>query len=46
VGRRGRHADPLAKSFVGRLLGVLIPVVGAQTLGRQLKPVPRKTESA
>ena len=33
------------KSFVGSLLGVLIPVVGARTLGSQLRSVLRKAES-
>jgi len=34
------------KSFVGRLLGLLIPVLGAQTLGKQLTSVFRKAESS
>ncbi len=33
------------KSFVGSLLGVLIPVVGARTLGSQLRSVLRRAES-
>jgi len=33
------------KSFVGSLLGVLIPIVGARTLGKQLRSVLQKAES-
>lgn len=33
------------KSFVGRLLGLAIPLFGARTLGRQLASVFRKAES-
>jgi hypothetical protein len=33
------------KSFVGGLLGALIPVVGARTLSRQLRSVLQKAES-
>ena len=33
------------KSLVGRILGLLIPVVGARTLGKQLTSVFRKAES-
>ncbi|HET6166409.1 MAG TPA: hypothetical protein VFE07_06240 [Marmoricola sp.] len=35
-----------AKSFVGRVVGALIPVVGGRTLGRQLQSVLRKAEGA
>jgi len=33
------------KSFRGRLIGALIPIVGARTLGRQFQSVLRKAES-
>ena len=33
------------KSFRGRLIGALIPLVGARTLGRQLESVLRNAES-
>lgn len=33
------------KSFVGRLIGVLIPIVGARTLARQFRSVFSKAES-
>ncbi len=33
------------KSLRGRLVGALIPIVGARTLGRQLQSVLRKAES-
>ena len=33
------------KSFWGRLIGALIPIVGARTLGRQFQSVLRKAES-
>lgn len=35
-----------ANSLKGRLIGALIPVVGASALGKQLKSVLRKAESA
>ena len=35
----------VATSFKGRLIGALIPVVGARTLGRQFQSVLRKAES-
>jgi hypothetical protein len=35
----------VAKSIAGRVLGALIPVVGARTLGKQLQSVFRKAES-
>ncbi|GAB7006231.1 hypothetical protein JCM18899A_37040 [Nocardioides sp. AN3] len=34
------------KSVLGRLIGALIPLVGARTLGRQFQSVLRKAESA
>ena len=34
------------KSFRGRLVGALIPIVGARVLGRQLQSVLRKAESS
>ena len=33
------------KSIRGRLIGALIPIVGARTLGRQFQSVLRKAES-
>ena len=33
------------RSFRGRLIGALIPIVGARTLGRQFRSVLRKAES-
>jgi hypothetical protein len=33
------------KSIMGRVLGLLIPLVGGQTLGKQLRSVFRKAES-
>ena len=35
----------VARSLGGRLVGVLIPVVGARTLGKQFRSVFRKAES-
>lgn len=35
-----------AKSFRGRLIGALIPIAGARTLGKQLQSVLRKAESS
>lgn len=34
----------VGKSFRGRLIGALIPIAGARTLGRQLRSVLRKAE--
>ncbi len=35
----------VANSFKGKLIGALIPIVGASALGKQLKSVLRKAES-
>ena len=35
----------VAKSFRGRLIGALIPIAGARTLGKQFQSVLRKAES-
>lgn len=35
----------VANSWMGRLIGALIPIVGASALGKQLKSVLRKAES-
>ena len=41
------HQAPtcVPKSVVGRVLGLLIPLVGGQTLGKQLRSVFRKAEA-
>ena len=43
--RRAGHADPRGEVLRGRLVGALIPVAGARTLGKQFQSVLRKAET-